>query len=117
MRLCLVLIAILTLACQKSEQVKTDPSFKDDVQPILSASCATSGCHSGAAPSGSYDLSSRAGAMGNGSDTIPNVIPGNADSSKLYQRIDYGEMPPSAPLDNMKSATIRNWVNKGAKDN
>lgn len=121
MRFFLVLVAVLVVACQESEQVKTDPSFKDDVQPILNASCATSGCHSGAAPGGSYDLTSRAGILGTGTDTVPNVIAGMADSSTCYRRITGDETPQmpqgATPLDNMKSATIRNWINQGAKDN
>ncbi len=121
MRLILVFVAVLAIACQKSEQVKTDPSFRDDVQPIFDASCATSGCHSGATPSGSYDLTSHAGTLGTGTDTIPNVIAGSADSSKCYRRITGDETPQmpqgATPLDNMKSATIRNWINQGAKNN
>ncbi len=120
MRFFLVL-AVLVCACQKSEQVKTDPSFKDDIRPIFAASCATSGCHSGGSPSGNYDLTSRAGALGTGTDTTPNVIPGKADSSTCYRRITGDETPQmpqgATPLDNMKSATIRNWINQGAKDN
>lgn len=99
--------------------VPADPSYSSDIQPIFNSSCIT--CHSDAAPSGAYSLSSRAGALGAGSDTVPNVVPDNADSSKLYRRIigtEAPQMPPGqAPLDTVKTATIRNWIDKGAKDN
>lgn len=117
MRIVLVLAVLAAIGCESSEQVKNDPSFADDVKPIFTSSCATSGCHADSNPKGNYVLTSRAGALGNGSDTVPNVIPGDSDSSLLYQRIDLGDMPPSGPLDAMKSATIRNWINQGAKDN
>jgi hypothetical protein len=99
--------------------VPTDPSYANDVQPIFNASCLS--CHSGTSPSGGYSLASRAGALGNGSDTVPNVIPNSADSSKLYRRVVGTEAPQmplgQAPLDTVKTATIRNWIDKGAKDN
>ena len=121
MKYCLALAAVMALACQQSEQVKTDPSYAADVKPILTASCATSGCHAGAAAAGSYDLTTHAGALAGGTDTLPNVVPGQADSSKLYLRIAGYETPQmpqgGTPLDDMKAATIRNWINKGAKDN
>jgi len=103
------------LACAGSQQPKPDPSYSSDVQPVFNANCVS--CHSGAAPTGSYDLSGRTGALGNGSDTLPNVIAGNADSSLLYRRLSEGTMPPSGPLDLMDITTVRNWIDRGARDN
>ncbi len=100
-------------------EVPADPSYAADVQPIFNGSCLS--CHGGTSPSGGYSLASRAATLGGGSDTVPNVIPGSADSSTLYRRIIGTEaplMPPGqAPLDSVKTATIRNWINKGAKEN
>lgn len=98
--------------------VPVDPSYAAEVQPILNARCV--GCHSATGPSGSYSLTSRAGALGNGSDSVPNVIAGRADSSKLYLRITTEPplMPQGGPqLDTVSTGTIRNWIDKGAKDN
>jgi len=122
-RLFILVPAILILAlpgCTTTpSDVPADPSYATDVQPIFSGNCI--GCHGSASPSGGYSLNSYAGALGNGSDTVPNVIPNNADSSKLYRRItgtETPQMPPGqAPLDSVKTATIRNWINKGAKEN
>jgi len=117
MRLLIACGLILVLAgCDPGAPVNADPSYKDDVQPIFTASCVA--CHSGTAPAAGYDLTTRAGAMSEGTDTIPNVIAGSADSSRLYQMLDQGLMPKNAPaLDQTKIALIRNWINKGAKDN
>jgi len=112
---CLLIVLIITLACSRSQQAETDPSYATDVRPVFNTNCVS--CHSGAAPAGSYDLSSRAGALGDGSDTVPNVVPGDAVSSLLYRRLDEGTMPPSGPLDLMDVTTVRNWIDKGAKDN
>jgi len=117
MRLLIVCGLILLLSgCDQGAPVNPDPSYKDDIQPIFTASCVA--CHSGSTPSGSYDLSSRAGCLGNGSDTVPNVCAGSADSSLLFQKLDQGLMPKNSPaLDQTKIALVRNWINKGAKDN
>lgn len=115
----LILTAALVGCTTAPSTVPADPSYATDVQPVFDGSCIT--CHSGGAPSGAYSLTSRAGAVGAGSDTVPNVIPDNAASSKLYRRIsgvETPQMPPGqAPLDTVKTATIRNWIDKGAKDN
>jgi len=114
----LVLLAWVGCAPGPTE-VPNDPSYASDVQPILTDYCIS--CHAGSSPSGGYALTSRAAALGAGSDTVPNVIPGNADSSKLYRRIMGVETPTMPPggttLDTARTATIRNWVNRGAKDN
>ena len=111
--LCLGLL--LVLACTESEQVPADPSYADDVEPLFNTSCV--GCHGSGQQNGNYRLDSRAGTMGEGSDPVPNVIPGEPDSSSLYQRLNLGTMPPSGPWDETKIQTVKNWITKGAKDN
>uniref|UniRef100_A0A7C4CD82 Cytochrome C Planctomycete-type domain-containing protein n=1 Tax=candidate division WOR-3 bacterium TaxID=2052148 RepID=A0A7C4CD82_UNCW3 len=115
-----VLVCALLLACGKSPRpVPDDPSFTADVQPVFNSHCIS--CHGATNPSGDYSLTSRTGALGSGSDSVPNVIPGSADSSKLYLRMTGAEtplMPAGGPaLDSIKTGTVRNWVNKGARDN
>ena len=79
-------------------------------------------CHvGGTAAKGKYDITSYAGVMGNGSDSIPNVIPGNADSSILYLRLT-GTVPPPMPkgrppLNAGQLTTIKKWIDQGAKNN
>ena len=111
----LVGLAFLCGCTTAPSGVKDDPSYSSDVQPLFNASCAA--CHSGSSPSGNYDLSSRAGALGPGSDTVANVVAGQPDSSLLYQRLEAGTMPPSGRWDSVKVHTVRNWIARGAKEN
>jgi len=97
-----------------------DVSFAKDIQPILSQSCMP--CHAGGKDAkGNYDLTGYAGTASNGSDALPNVIPGNVDSSILYLRLS-GAVPPLMPkarpaLDATQLSTIQKWINQGAKNN
>jgi len=115
-----VMLLVVVLGCDAApSDVPADPSYAADIQPVFNGSCLS--CHGTGSPSGGYSLSNRAGALGDGSDTVPNVIPNNADSSKLYRRMigtETPRMPPGqAALDTVKTATVRNWIDKGAKDN
>jgi hypothetical protein len=108
-------------ATPKTETPATaDVSFAKDIQPILTQTCMP--CHAGGKDArGSYDLTCYSGTMGNGSDSIPNVIPGNADSSTLYLRLTGAVAPqmPKArpPLDAGQLTTIKKWIDQGAKNN
>jgi hypothetical protein len=95
-----------------------DPSYASDVQPIFNSNCVS--CHGGSSPRAGYSLTSRAGAMGNGSDSLPNVVPGSADASKLYRVVaglEQPQMPPGQSLAAVSQQTIKNWIDKGAKNN
>jgi hypothetical protein len=116
----LFVLGLLVAGCDSGPNgAPADPSYASDVQPIFNSRCV--GCHGGSSPSQGYSLTSRAGAMGNGSDTLPNVVAGSANSSTLYRRVAGLETPQmpfgQAPLDEVKQQTIKNWINKGAKDN
>ena len=95
-------------------------SFAKDIQPIFSQTCMP--CHAGGKDAkAGYDLTCYSGAMGNGSDSIPNVIPGSADSSVIYLRLT-GAVPPQMPkgrpaLDAGQLTTIKKWIDQGAKNN
>ena len=118
MRLLVLLSAcLLFAACDNTppNQVKDDPSYTADIRPIFNANCVA--CHSGSGPSGNYDLSTRAGTLGTGSDSVPNVFAGGASVSLLFTRLDAGTMPPSGRLDTTDIYNVRNWINQGAKDN
>ncbi len=121
MKLAVLMSVVLVLVgcTTPSSQVPADPSFASDIEPIFSQYCLS--CHTAGNPEGSYALDSYAGALGGGTDTIPNVIPGNADSSLLYRRVAGIQLPQmplgGAPLDTSRIATIRNWIDQGAKNN
>ncbi len=77
-----------------------------EVQSIVTASCLP--CHAAGGSAAKYDLTSPEG-------LAKLVVPGKADSSKLYQVLASGKMPPSGKLDSAKLATIQKWINEGAK--
>jgi hypothetical protein len=108
-------------ASAKTETPATvEVSFAKDVQPILTQTCMP--CHAGGKDAkGSYDVTGYAGVMGNGSDSIPDVIPGNADSSILYLRLTgtlQPQMPKARPpLNAGQLTTVKKWIDQGAKNN
>lgn len=84
------------------------------VRPILQASC---GCHMGG-PKGGLSLSSYANVM-KGGRSGPAVNPGNADESILIQVITgqrAPKMPPNGAVPTDKLATLKQWINDGAKE-
>jgi hypothetical protein len=122
--LAMLFVALLLVGCGSQPAApaapKAEVTFAKDVQPILSQTCMP--CHAGGKDArGSYDLTSYAGVMGNGLDSIPDVIPGNADSSFLYLRVN-GVLKPQMPkerppLSAAQLATIKKWIDGGAKNN
>lgn len=111
-------------------------SFSNDIQPIFSAQCALSGCHTGRRPAASLALDAAgayAGLVGSGSGaassecTSPSrmrVAPGAPDSSYLVDKLlginlcQGNQMPkigtylPSQQID-----MIRAWIQAGAANN
>lgn len=95
-------------------------SFTNDIQPVISANCAQSGCHSNNSGGGRELFS-----LTNYNDVINNaeVRPGNAKGSKLYEVISnqlFVEiMPPSPnpPLTDDQIKLIYLWIEQGAKNN
>jgi hypothetical protein len=108
------------------------PSFARDIQPILTARCATASCHTFVTMQGDLALDSahsyaqlvnveaklRSGKV--------RVLPGNAADSWLYNMISEdstertGEprMPLGrTPLTDNQIGTIVNWINQGAANN
>jgi hypothetical protein len=105
----------------KAETAATsDVSYAKDIQPIFNQSCMP--CHAGGKDAkGSYDLTSYAGVMSNGSGSASKIVPGNADSSTLYLQLS-GALQPQMPkgrppLDAAQLANIKNWINQGTKNN
>jgi hypothetical protein len=105
-------------------------SFAASVQPIFSASCATSGCHTGAFPAGGLNLESGqayANIVNVASSEVPalkRVLPGDDSSSYLYQKLTNAPgivglpMPlGSYPLPSDDIDAIEAWINQGALNN
>src|SRR5215813_11835994 len=89
--------------------------FGRDVQPILQQHCVS--CHGPELQMNGLRLDRRADAMRGGSQT--DIGPGNADGSRLYQRLigtRFGlQMPPVRPLSAHEIGTIKQWIDEGAE--
>ncbi len=115
----LVMMGIVVHGCYYDEispitELPTNVSLKNDVQPIFDRNCNTSGCHDAVpAHDPSLVVEQSYGALINGNylNTIDPV------SSKLYQEILSGNMPPSGTLSEIDQKIILGWITDGAKDN
>lgn len=89
-------------------------SFARDVLPILQKLAPD--CHTAEDMAGNYALDSYEAVMAQGTDSVPNVIPGNPEKSLLYIYLQkghpFGKKPDSAQL-----RIIRDWILQGAKNN
>lgn len=129
-----LLMSVALAACSKSSPVgptgtsvsDTTVSFSSQVQPIFTESCAVPGCHvtGGIAPMSLQQGKAYADIVNVPSIEQPpyvRVKPYDADSSYLYLKITgrAGTRMPlqRAPLDSADIATIRRWINQGARNN
>lgn len=94
-------------------------SFKDDILPILSESCALAGCHVAGGAGGlnlsEYDTFKNGG---NGGDAF---AVGDGKGSLVVKRIDGSQppqMPPGGPpLNGEQIQLFIDWINEGAENN
>jgi hypothetical protein len=109
-----------------SASVKDDPSFASDIVPIFSQQgCASGGCHAPPGEAGLVLSTSPYNALVSVASTQTGelrVIPGNANDSylikKLEGRASVGQrMPVGGQLGSTDLANLKNWINKGAKNN
>src|SRR4029077_4898623 len=86
-----------------------------DVDPILERSCRS--CHGGAMQSGKLDLRTRESALQGGARGS-DIVPRNAQASRLYRRVAGLERPPmpaqGTPLTATEVAVIKQWIDEGA---
>lgn len=108
-------------------------TFAADVQPILTANCALSGCHAGTSPQQGMNLAAGQAYLNIVSvqsmevPSLFRVAPGQPDSSYLVHKIQGtqasvggggSQMPlGGAPLSQEQIDTIRAWISDGAKNN
>ena len=99
---------------QDAGGLPSNVSLSNDVQPVFTKNCATSGCHDATPthkPSLVEGVSYSALTQGGYINTaVPNA-------GKLYQEISEGNMPPGAPLSSHDANLIIAWISEGAKDN
>lgn len=89
-------------------------SFKKEIQPIISANCAFSGCHDA--------ISAEEGVV---LDTYENIMkevtPNKPNKSELYTSLlpSSDDIMPPSPYDLLSAAQItliKDWINQGAED-
>jgi cytochrome c553 len=132
---CLLALSIIFLAACKSSTspqipgvVKDNPSFAADVQLIFNNSCVNISCH-GASTQGGMTLvqgqsySNIVNVSSTEDLTRKRVLPFDADDSFLVIKVEGRQsvgarMPASKDrLSDTQIQNIKNWINKGAKDN
>src|SRR5262245_43348406 len=95
-----VLAMTLVLACP-ALGIAQDASFDVTIAPILTEHCID--CHSGLKPKGKLDLTRKSSAAKVLADDV------------LWKRVAAGEMPPKKPLGEREKATLKKWLDAGAR--
>jgi len=116
-------LGLLLTACDNDKfpepEVKDNVSFALDIQPILTAECAS--CHN---PS-EVEPDFREGYAYESMEELideGDIIPGNAEASELIEMLegnseDGNTMPPAGPMSPAKIALIKKWIDEGALNN
>jgi hypothetical protein len=87
----------------KSDGSTSAVSYAKDIQPLLTANCATSGCHGASNPQAGIDLTSYA-----------KVKPNATTVNSVIQR---GMMPPSGALSAANKKLFQAWIDAGTPNN
>ena len=108
-------IGALLRAQSATQGSGTPVVFDTDIQPILERSCGS--CHGAEVQLGKLDLSSRERAVQGGARGS-DLVPGNAEGSRIYRRIAGLERPAmpaqGTPLSAGEIQTIKRWIDEGA---
>jgi Planctomycete cytochrome C len=112
-RRCLAIVLLTSaVGAAAAAQPPSKIDFKRDVQPIFRQRC-----HGAEQEMNGLRLDRRADAMRGG--TQSDIGQGNADGSRLYQRLvgtNFGlQIPPSRPLAPEEIDTIKQWIDEGAE--
>jgi len=90
----------------------TEPdSWVTAIEPVFSAKCGS--CHKGDSGFASLDLSTYATALAGGA-TGPGIVPGDPNSSVIYEKQDAGGH--AGQLTDTELATLRAWIDAGAPE-
>jgi ankyrin repeat protein len=108
-------IAACLLAPLLPAQTHERVDFRSDIQPLFRENCI--GCHGPSQQMGGMRLDRRSSAIGIRQGTT--IGPGNAEGSRLYQKListRYGSrMPPTGPLSAEQIGLIKAWIDQGAE--
>ncbi len=88
-------------------------SFRETIAPIFAKRCLA--CHNARTAKGRYNMETFAAVM-KGGESGEVIDPGDGDFSTLYAMVEDGSMPKEAdPLTKEQLASIKQWINTGAK--
>ena len=111
----IVLATVFISSCEKKifKAPVVDPntpvSFTSEIQPLFSAKCAVSGCHSGAVSPNLSDGKAYSSLIDGGLvDTL------NATTSVLYVKITTNMPPTKLPASDISKVLF--WIKQGAKE-
>lgn len=108
------LLLSICLAAQLAAQTGNQVDFRRDVWPIIRQNCIV--CHGPDQQMNGFRLDRRSVAFRGGTRTV--IVPGSAESSRLYLRLtgrQFGNrMPPTGPLSPEDIAVFRAWIDEGA---
>src|SRR6056300_1429058 len=123
-------VAVLMLSACTHDPINPDPNrgpdpshschpdtvyFVNEVLPLFTANCASSGCHGDSNPADGLSLTTYDGIM-------DEVKSGNPNNSEVYEVLfetgnDQMPPPPAAPLDSLSIWKIYTWIAQGALNN
>jgi mono/diheme cytochrome c family protein len=110
-------VGLLVLACASfgsSLVTAADSplSYEEHIRPLFKAHCFH--CHGeGGKKEGGLDLRLRRLALAGGESGAA-ITPGDANSSRLFQRVRDGEMPPKSKLSAAELQLLERWIAAGA---
>jgi hypothetical protein len=94
------------------DEVGTAAWFDRSVAPVLARSCL--GCHNATEKKGGLDLSAAEPVRAGGKHGAV-IVAGQPEESRLWERVEDGEMPPKAALPAADKEAIRAWIASGAR--
>ncbi len=104
-----VLSALFAWGCSDPRPPPRRPlTWREDVGPLLAQACVS--CHGPNRADGAYRLDTYLGALGNGTDAIPNAIAGDPESAllRVLDQEDHRRLLPEGSLD--LAGLLRTWV-------
>jgi hypothetical protein len=115
----MAMVSLVLYGCYYDKEIIFDGlpqnvSLKNDLVPIFTSNCTTSGCHD-AIPSHAPSLvadNAYDALLGGG---YVNVL--DPEKSIIYQEIAAGNMPPSGALSVNDQKILLAWISEGANDN
>ena len=105
-------LAVAPGAIPATADSESPAGFETRILPILQAKCLA--CHGPQNQEKELDLGSRQSLLKGGASG-PSIVPGSAEQSLLFQKVETGEMPLGQdPLSPGELDSIRRWIDQGA---